>query len=118
VLIWLGYRYKIKPPGLFALYVFGYSAYRIFEESLRIDSSVHIFGLRLNMYIASVLTVVGAVWFYRTQRRPARALAAVAPAPGSASSPAASASVSPDPDPGPGEEARDPEEAAPGPSAT
>ena len=80
VLIWLGHRYKIKPPGLFALYVFGYSAYRIFEESLRIDSSVHIFGLRLNMYIASVLTVVGAVWFYRSQRRPARALAAVGPA--------------------------------------
>jgi prolipoprotein diacylglyceryltransferase len=102
VLIWLGHRYKIKPPGLFALYVFGYSAYRIFEESLRIDSSVHIFGLRLNMYIASVLTVIGAVWFYRTQHRPARALAAVAPAP------------APDPDPGPEEEARDPEQAAPG----
>ena len=70
VLIWLGHHRKIKPPGLFALYVFGYSAYRIFEESLRIDSSVYIFGLRLNMYIASVLAVVGAVWFYRSQRRP------------------------------------------------
>jgi prolipoprotein diacylglyceryl transferase len=85
VLIWLGYHYKllnrpIKAPGLFALYVFGYSAYRIFEESLRIDSSVHIFGLRLNMYIASVLTVFGAVWFYRTQHRPARPLTAVGPA--------------------------------------
>jgi hypothetical protein len=55
------------------------------------------------MYIASVLTVIGAVWFYRTQHRPARALAAVAPAP------------APDPDPGPEEEARDPEQAAPGP---
>ena len=52
-LIWLGRHRQIKPPGLFALYVFGYSAYRIFEESLRIDSSVYIFGLRLNMYIAS-----------------------------------------------------------------
>jgi hypothetical protein len=52
------------------LYVFGYSAYRIFEESLRIDSSVYFLGLRLNMYIASALTVVGAVWFYRSQRRP------------------------------------------------
>ena len=40
VLVWLGHHRKIKPPGLFALYVFGYSAYRIFEESLRIDSSV------------------------------------------------------------------------------
>src|ERR1700756_1317938 len=70
VLVWLGHHRKIKPPGLFALYVFGYSAYRIFEESLRIDSSVHIFGLRLNMYIASALTIFGAVWFYRSQRRP------------------------------------------------
>ena len=68
-LIWLGHHRTIKPPGLFALYVFGYSAYRIFEESLRIDSSVYIFGLRLNMYIASALTVIGAVWFYRSQRR-------------------------------------------------
>jgi len=70
-LVWLGHHRKIKPPGLFALYVFGYSAYRIFEESLRIDSSVYILGLRLNMYIASVLAVIGAVWFYRIQRRPA-----------------------------------------------
>ncbi|HEV2252558.1 MAG TPA: prolipoprotein diacylglyceryl transferase [Streptosporangiaceae bacterium] len=127
VLIWLGYHYKmrhrpIKPPGLFALYVFGYSAYRIFEESLRIDSSVHIFGLRLNMYIASILAVVGAVWFYRTQRRPERALTAVGPAPApaapSSSSSSSSPSSSPGPDPGPGEPARDPEEAAPGPPAT
>src|SRR5580700_10622536 len=78
-LIWLGHHRSIKPPGLFALYVFGYSAYRIFEESLRIDSSVYIFGLRLNMYIASALAVIGAVWFYRSQRRPAL-VAAVAPA--------------------------------------
>ena len=70
VLVWLGHHRKIKPPGLFALYVFGYSAYRIFEEWLRIDSSVHIFGLRLNMYIASALAIIGAIWFYRSQRRP------------------------------------------------
>ena len=99
VLIWLGYHglrgKPIKPPGLFALYVFGYSAYRIFEEYLRIDSSVYILGLRLNMYIASILTVVGAVWFYRSQRRPER------PAPEPA----------PEPEP---EAERDSEQAAPG----
>jgi prolipoprotein diacylglyceryl transferase len=78
-LIWLGHHRSIKPPGLFALYVFGYSAYRIFEESLRIDSSVYIFGLRLNFYIASVLAVVGAVWFYRSQRRPLRVMTATPP---------------------------------------
>jgi prolipoprotein diacylglyceryl transferase len=69
VLIWLGHRKRIKPPGIFALYVFGYSGYRIFEESLRIDSSEYFLGLRLNMYIACALTVTGAVWFYRSQRR-------------------------------------------------
>ncbi|MGH3201268.1 MAG: prolipoprotein diacylglyceryl transferase [Streptosporangiaceae bacterium] len=146
VLIWLGYHYRmrgrpIKPPGLFALYVFGYSAYRIFEESLRIDSSVHIFGLRLNMYIASVLTVIGAVWFYRTQRRPARAQTAIGPAgrapadPGSApadaalappdeapapaaQAPAAQVPADPALAPAPGDHARDPGEAPPGPSPT
>ena len=92
VLVWLGHHRRIKPPGLFALYVFGYSAYRIFEESLRIDSSVHIFGLRLNTYIASLLAIVGAIWFYRTQHRPARTLTAVGPPPAPASASASSPS--------------------------
>ena len=70
VLVWLGHHRKIKPPGLFALYVFGYSAYRIFEESLRIDSSVYFLGLRLNTYIASALALIGLLWFWRIQRRP------------------------------------------------
>jgi prolipoprotein diacylglyceryl transferase len=90
VLVWLGHHRRIKPPGLFALYVFGYSAYRIFEESLRVDSSVYIFGLRLNLYIASVLAVVGAVWFYLSQRRPERPLTAVGPT-GTGKAPAESA---------------------------
>jgi prolipoprotein diacylglyceryl transferase len=71
VLVWLGHHRRIKAPGLFALYVFGYSAYRIFEESLRIDSSVYFLGLRLNTYIASALALTGLFWFWRSQRRPA-----------------------------------------------
>jgi prolipoprotein diacylglyceryl transferase len=114
VLVWLGHHRKIKPPGLFALYVFGYSAYRIFEESLRIDSSVYIFGLRLNLYIASVLALAGAVWFYRSQRRPLPAAvdAARADAPGPEEEPAG--------DPGPEEQPRESEQASPatGPSVT
>ena len=68
-LIWLGHHRRIRPPGLFALYVTGYSAYRIIEELLRVDPSEHFLGLRLNLYIASVLTVAGAIWFVATQRR-------------------------------------------------
>ncbi len=68
-LVWLGHHRGIRPPGLFALYVAGYSAFRIFEESLRIDSSVHFLGLRLNFYIAAVLAITGVAWFIRSQRR-------------------------------------------------
>jgi prolipoprotein diacylglyceryl transferase len=68
-LVWLGHHRRINPPGLLALYVTGYSAFRIFEESLRVDASEHLLGLRLNMYVAIILTVVGAVWFWRIQRR-------------------------------------------------
>ena len=69
VLVWLGHHRGIRPPGLFALYVTGYSAFRIFEESLRVDPSEHFLGLRLNMYVAIILTIAGAVWFWYTQRR-------------------------------------------------
>ena len=84
-LVWLGHHRNIKPPGLFALYVAGYSAYRIFEETIRIDSSAHFLGLRLNMYIAIALTVIGAAWFVRSQRpgrtrRPRRRRLAPSPA--------------------------------------
>jgi prolipoprotein diacylglyceryl transferase len=71
-LVWLGHHAKIKPWGLFALYVAGYSAYRIFEETIRIDSSEYFLGLRLNMFVAIALTVVGLVWFILAQRRPDR----------------------------------------------
>jgi prolipoprotein diacylglyceryl transferase len=62
----------VKRPGLFALYVAGYAAFRIFEESLRVDPSEHLFGLRLNMYVATALTLFGLGWFWRVQRRPER----------------------------------------------
>jgi prolipoprotein diacylglyceryl transferase len=69
ILVWLGHHRNIKAPGLLALYVAGYSGYRIFEETIRIDSSAHFLGLRLNFFIALVMTVVGIVWFVFTQRR-------------------------------------------------
>ena len=75
-LVWLGHHRRITPPGLFALYVTGYSAFRIFEESLRVDPSEHFLGLRFNMYVAILVTIAGAVWFWYTQRRGKAAVAA------------------------------------------
>jgi prolipoprotein diacylglyceryl transferase len=60
-------RGRVRPPGVFALYVTGYSGFRIFEETLRVDPSHHILGLRLNFFVATALFLAGAVWFVRTQ---------------------------------------------------
>jgi prolipoprotein diacylglyceryl transferase len=71
-LVWLGRNRDIKAPGLFALYVAGYSAFRIFEELLRVDPAHHVLGLRLNLFVAIALTIGGLVWFWLVQRRPRR----------------------------------------------
>jgi prolipoprotein diacylglyceryl transferase len=68
-LVWLGHHRRIRPPGLFALYVAGYSLGRIGEELLRVDPAHHILGLRLNFFVASLLCVGGLLWFARTQGR-------------------------------------------------
>jgi phosphatidylglycerol---prolipoprotein diacylglyceryl transferase len=96
-LVWLGHHAKIKPWGLFALYVAGYSAFRIFEESVRIDSSEHFFGLRLNMYIAIIGTLGGLIWFGFAQRRPDRPVV-VRPDPAQPDAGTASAPVEVPPD--------------------
>jgi prolipoprotein diacylglyceryl transferase len=67
VLVWLDNRRKVRPPGLFPLYVAGYSAFRMFEETLRIDYSQHILGMRLNFWVALIGTVGGLLWFARIQ---------------------------------------------------
>jgi prolipoprotein diacylglyceryl transferase len=71
-LVWLGRHRKIRAPGLFALYVAGYSFARIGEELLRVDPARHIFSLRLNFYVASILCLAGIAWFIRIQRAGAK----------------------------------------------
>lgn len=67
-LVWLGHRRRIRPPGLLALYVAGYSGFRMFEETLRVDYSEHILGLRLTFFVATLLCVAGLAWFAAIQR--------------------------------------------------
>ena len=67
-LVWLGNHRKIKAPGLFALYVAGYSGFRIFEETVRIDYSVHVLGMRLNFWVATLVCLAGLTWFVSIQR--------------------------------------------------
>ena len=73
-LIWVIHHRHVRAPGIFALYVTGYSAFRIFEETLRVDPAHHFLGERLNFWVACLFTLAGAAWFAYTQRAgPARA---------------------------------------------
>ena len=47
----------------------GYSGYRIFEETIRVDSSAYFLGLRLNFFVAIVMTAAGLAWFAVVQWR-------------------------------------------------
>src|SRR4051812_23107216 len=66
-LVWLGRHRRVRAPGLFALYVAGYSLGRIGEELLRTDPAHHILGMRLNFFVAMVLFVAGLTWFAWSQ---------------------------------------------------
>ena len=70
LLIWIGRRWRIKPPGLFALYVAYYCFGRFFEELLRVDPAHHWGPLRLNAWVSIVCFVVSVVFFVWWQRRP------------------------------------------------
>jgi len=81
LLLLVGRLFRIRPPGLFALYVAYYSFGRLFEEQLRIDPSHEFFHERLNFWVALVLLIASVaffVWwqFIRKHRDPARTVAA------------------------------------------
>jgi prolipoprotein diacylglyceryl transferase len=55
--------YRIRPPGLFALYVALYTFGRFFEELLRIDPGKEWGPLRLNAWVSVVLFVLAVAFF-------------------------------------------------------
>jgi prolipoprotein diacylglyceryl transferase len=69
LLIWIGKRFTIKAPALFALYVAYYTFGRFFEELLRVDPSHHIAGLRLNAWVSIILFVLSTAYFVKRQLR-------------------------------------------------
>ena len=63
VLLLIDWRFRIRAPGLFALYVAFYTFGRFFEELLRIDPAHHIAGLRLNAWVSVILFVLSTAFF-------------------------------------------------------
>ena len=69
VLVWLGRRRSVRPGQLFAGYVAGYAAGRLWVEALRIDPATEVLGLRVNIWVSVVtLVAAGAVIVVRSRR--------------------------------------------------
>ena len=65
-------KFRLRPGNLFALYVFLYSIGRLWIETLRIDPSHEIAGLRLNVWVAAIAIIASGaffVWWQRTWKR-------------------------------------------------
>lgn len=64
VLLWVDSRYELRRPALFALYISLYTAFRCYEETLRIDLGSHYYlGFRLNFFVSLCLFVASTVFF-------------------------------------------------------
>ena len=64
--------FSIRPGGLFALYVLVYSIGRFWIETLRVDPSHELGGVRLNVYVAGagiVLSALFFIWWQKTWKR-------------------------------------------------
>lgn len=69
VLLWLGRGLRMQWGKLFAVYLIWYSAGRVVWESIRIDPSEIILGLRSNVWASIVGIVVGLVILVVQRRR-------------------------------------------------
>jgi prolipoprotein diacylglyceryl transferase len=70
-LIWLGNKLKLQWGKVFALYLIIYSSGRVWIESIRIDPSEIILGLRINVWSALIGIAVGLIIFLvQTRRHP------------------------------------------------
>jgi prolipoprotein diacylglyceryl transferase len=72
VLLLLRARTRIRPPGIFFLYVAWYTFGRFFIELIRTDEAHEFLGLRLNNWVSLVLFVLAIVGFVWSQRRSSR----------------------------------------------
>jgi len=72
VLLAVERRFRIRPGGLFALYVLLYSIGRFWIETMRIDPSHELAGVRLNVWVAGAAIILSAAffaWWQKTWKR-------------------------------------------------
>lgn len=69
VLLFMERRWHPRWGAFFALYLVWYGLGRAFVESLRVDPSLFVFGLRTNVFAALVAVFLGVILFFARRRR-------------------------------------------------
>jgi len=62
-------KFISNPGDVFALYVFGYTAGRLWIEALRIDEANYILGFRLNIWVCLFVLAGSAIYLFNSARR-------------------------------------------------
>ena len=70
VLVVVESRWTLRRGQLFAGYVAGYAAGRLWVESLRVDPAHEVWGLRINTWVSGIALVAALVTFVALARRP------------------------------------------------
>jgi prolipoprotein diacylglyceryl transferase len=84
VLLLVYTRTRIRPPGVFCLYVAWYTFGRFFLELIRTDEAHEFLGLRIGNWVALVLfvgAVAAFIWSQRREERPREPRPRAVPAP-------------------------------------
>ena len=68
ILLLIERRFRIRPGGLFALYVLIYSTGRFWIEMLRVDPSHEWGGVRLNVYVSGLAIILSGAFFIWWQK--------------------------------------------------
>jgi prolipoprotein diacylglyceryl transferase len=71
VLVLIDRTRKLRPGELFAGYVLGYGIGRLWVEDLRIDEASLIWGVRVNIWMSSILILGSLAYIVISRRRPA-----------------------------------------------
>ncbi|MBV8932548.1 MAG: prolipoprotein diacylglyceryl transferase [Kutzneria sp.] len=78
LVVWADRRFRLGHGRAFALYVAGYTAGRFWIELMRDDEATHIFGVRVNVYVAGAVFLGAVIYLVVTRNRgPREDLAAV-----------------------------------------
>jgi prolipoprotein diacylglyceryl transferase len=69
VVVWADKKFKLGHGRAFALYVAAYTAGRFWIELMRNDEATHVFGVRINVFVAAIVFIGAVVYMIVARKR-------------------------------------------------